>query len=67
MAALAALLIARNPHGNPVVMGGLAAVRAVDLATARLAALEQRAATTAAQAAIMARQGLALVVAVRAL
>ena len=59
--------MARNPHGNPVVMGGLAAVLAAVLATVRLAAQEQRAATTAAQAAILEPQGLALVVVVRAL
>ena len=48
-------------------MGGLAAVLPVALATARRAALELQVVTTAAQAAIMARQGRALVAAVQAL
>jgi hypothetical protein len=48
-------------------MAALAVALVVDLATVRLAAQEQRAATTAAQVAIMARQGRALAVAVRAL
>ena len=62
-AGLAALLTVLNRHGSRAGMAVLAAVLVLVLATVRLAAQGQRAATTVVLAAIMALLGLALVAA----